>query len=555
MATVTRRVRQDLNVAERRKVRRSIWQVRLSVQLSVLAAVVLGLWALWNFTATPVEIVVDGVAETVHTHRRAVGALLADVGLLLGPEEAAENLKVGRPPSLTRLNGTNLPDGVVLASLGDYETQVGQRGGLWLSHSLDERIENGLRVTVERPRPFRITADGREIVISSWAGTLPDLLADAGIAFDRHDQVIINDAPGTWDEAISSGPVQLSEPLFGQGRAWDQIDREPLPIEINRSYLLTVDDGSIPYTIRTMAETVGEALRDAEITIYLGDHVQPSLGTPVSTGLRVRIQRSTPISLFADGRLHKTRSLSHTVGDALTEIGVGLSGLDEVLPSLDAPLYPDMQITILRVVEEIDLEEEFAPYETIFVGDPNLLIDTRHVSPGAEGITRRRYRIRFEDGQEVARTLEDVWVAQQPRQHVISYGQKIVPQTFVNEAGEEIVYWRKMRMRATSYSASTAGVPTSVPWYGITRTGDVMRKGVVAVDPKLIPLRSKVYVPGYGYGDALDTGNAIQSKRIDLGYDDHNLELWRKWVDVYLLWPPPPEHQIVWLVPNSPIEQ
>ena len=168
MATVTRRVRQDLNVAERRKVRRSIWQVRLSVQLSVLAAVVLGLWALWNFTATPVEIVVDGVAETVYTHRRAVGALLADVGLLLGPVGAAENLKVGRPPSLARLNGTNLPDGVFLASLGDNETQIGQRGGLWLSHSLDERIENGLRVTVERPRPFRITADGREIVISSW---------------------------------------------------------------------------------------------------------------------------------------------------------------------------------------------------------------------------------------------------------------------------------------------------------------------------------------------------------------------------------------------------
>ena len=463
---------------------------------------------------------VDGVAETVYTHRRAVGSLLADVGLLLGPEGAAENLQVGRPPSLTRLNGTNLPDGVFLASLGDNETQIGQRGGLWLSHSLDERIENGLRVTVERPRPFRITADGREIVISSWAGTLADLLADAGIAFHRHDQVIINDAPGAWDEAISAGPVQLSEPLFGQGRAWEQIDREPLQIEINRSFLLTVNDGSIPYTIRTMAETVGEALRDAEITIYLGDHVQPSLGTPVSTGLRVRILRSTPISLFADGRLHKTRSLSRTVGDALTEIGVGLSGLDEVLPSLDAPLYPDMQITILRVVEEIDLEEEFAPYETIFVGDPNLLIDTRDVSPGAEGITRRRYRIRFEDGQEVARTLEDVWVAQEPRQQVISYGQKIVPQTFVNEAGEEIVYWRKMRMRATSYSASTAGVPTSVPWYGITRTGDVMRKGVVAVDPKLIPLRSRVYVTGYGYGDALDTGTAIKSKRIDLGYDD-----------------------------------
>ena len=82
-----------------------------------------------------------------------------------------------------------------------------------------------------------------------------------------------------------------------------------------------------------------------------------------------------------------------------------------------------------------------------------------------------------------------------------------------------------------------------------------MRKGVVAVDPTLIPLRTRVYVPGYGFGDALDTGSAIKFKRIDLGYDDHNLQLWSKWVDVYLLWPPPPEHQIEWRVRNWPIEQ
>ena len=271
--------------------------------------------------------------------------------------------------------------------------------------------------------------------------------------------------------------------------------------------------------------------------------------------MRVLIQRSTPISLLADGRLYKTRTLSQNVGDALAEIGIGLTGLDEVSPSLDARVYPEMQISIVRVLEEIELEEEIAPFETVYVGDPDLLIDTRKVRPGAEGITRRRYRARYVDGQEVARTLEDVWVAQEPRDKVIVYGQNIVPQTFVTESGQEITYWRKIRMRATSYSTSTAGVSPNVPWYGITRTGDPMRKGVVAVDPTLIPLHSKLYVPGYGFGDALDTGGNIISRRIDLGYDDDNLELWSSWVDVYLLWPPPPQHQIVWRLPNWPIER
>ena len=79
-----------------------------------------------------------------------------------------------------------------------------------------------------------------------------------------------------------------------------------------------------------------------------------------------------------------------------------------------------------------------------------------------------------------------------------------------------------------------------------------MRHGGVAVDPAVVPLRSRVFVPDYGMGDALDTGGAIIARRIDLGYDDSNLVLWNRWVDVYLLWPPPPASQITWVLPNWP---
>jgi 3D (Asp-Asp-Asp) domain-containing protein len=118
--------------------------------------------------------------------------------------------------------------------------------------------------------------------------------------------------------------------------------------------------------------------------------------------------------------------------------------------------------------------------------------------------------------------------------------------------GREITYWRHIRMFASSYSASTAGVSPSESYYGLTRTGDRMRHGIVAVDPAIIPLHSQVYVSDYGFGDALDTGSAIRARRIDLGYDDSNLILWNRWVDVYLLWPPPPASQITWVLPNWP---
>ncbi len=515
----------------------------LQVQLSVLTITVLGSWWLWNLTAIPVVIEVDGVADTVYTHRRAVGALLSDVGLL--------------PATYSRLEESFQPDDTFVFGIKD---NGGAGEALRLSHSLDAKIdrsvsEDGLKVTIERPRPFRISADSRDVLLSSWAGTPADLLADAYIGFDPHDQVIVNGVPAAWDASMPARPTRLSAPRYDRGHAWARIERDPLPIQVYRSIPFTVDDGNLPFTIRTTAQTVGEALREAEITIYLGDDVQPSLGSPVSAGLLVIIQRSTPISLWVDGRWIKTRTRSQTVGDALTEMGIGLTGLDEVSPSLDTPVRENMEIRIVRVREEIKIEEDIIPLETVCKGDPDLLIDIQQVlSPGAEGITRRRYRVRYEDGQEVARTLEDTWVAQEPVKREIAYGQRIIRRTFVDEAGQEITYWRMIHMRATSYSAATAGVSPDEPWYGHTRTGDPMRKGVVAVDQKLIPLRSQVYVPGYGYGDALDTGTAIKNRRIDLGYDDDNLVLWRRWVDVYLLWPPPPAYQIEWQVPNLPVE-
>ena len=128
----------------------------------------------------------------------------------------------------------------------------------------------------------------------------------------------------------------------------------------------------------------------------------------------------------------------------------------------------------------------------------------------------------------------------------------VISNTFTAANGQQITYWRKIRMSASSYSAGTAGVSPDKPWYGRTYTGEPMRFGIVAVDPKIIPLRTGVFVPGYGKGEALDTGSAVISRRIDLGYDDDNLVLWSKWVDVYLLWPPPPDYQITWVIPNWP---
>jgi 3D (Asp-Asp-Asp) domain-containing protein len=211
-----------------------------------------------------------------------------------------------------------------------------------------------------------------------------------------------------------------------------------------------------------------------------------------------------------------------------------------------------MTIELTRVREDLEVEFEPIPFETVWVGDPEVEIDNiRLVQDGRIGLTKRRYRVVYEDDQEVARRLEDVWAAEAPITKTMAYGTKIVVRTLDTPEGP-VEYWRKMRVYTTSYTAASAGKPKTHPRYGYTRLGWWLTKGVVAVDPEVIPLRTKIYVPGYGIGRAGDTGGGVKGKFVDLGFDADNYESWHWWTDIYILTPVPPRNDIRWVLPNWP---
>ena len=89
-------------------------------------------------------------------------------------------------------------------------------------------------------------------------------------------------------------------------------------------------------------------------------------------------------------------------------------------------------------------------------------------------------------------------------------------------------------------------------WLLETRGLSKRFKGVVAVDPKLIRLGSRLYIPGYGLAVAGDTGGRIIGRRIDLGYEENDLTMWYDWVDVYVLTPAPPRNLINFQLPDPP---
>jgi len=84
---------------------------------------------------------------------------------------------------------------------------------------------------------------------------------------------------------------------------------------------------------------------------------------------------------------------------------------------------------------------------------------------------------------------------------------------------------------------ATAYLPTDGSAEGITAMGIPATYGIVAVDPDVIPLGSRVYIPGYGEALAADTGGAIYGYRIDLCMESYweAMDFGRRNVTVFVL--------------------
>lgn len=394
----------------------------------------------------------------------------------------------------------------------------------------------------------------------------PDTPADpaTSIAIDRAAEVTVitpDDVTTyrTQQETLGGflAEVGLAPPpgarLLADGEAVDMeaVADHPLPnhIAFDPYKRVIINDGDERWGLRTTALTVGEALVESGVALAALDSVTPSRETPLSADLEIVIERAAPYVVVADGQTVEVSSDATVVFDVLADNGIALGPLDYTRPAAEVTVSPGDTIEVVRVTERIDSETAPIPFETVFEPAPDLEIDTLvEVSPGSPGVLQIQTRVRLENGVEVSREPAGEVVAVAPVNRVLRYGTLIVMRTIDTPTGP-VEYWRKVNMRVTSYTATSAGKNPGEPGYGITASGVQAGTGVIAVDPTVIPFRSYVYVPGYGVAFAGDTGGGIKGRFIDLGYDEGEFQSWRGTVDVYYLGPPPPAEDIRWILP------
>lgn len=309
---------------------------------------------------------------------------------------------------------------------------------------------------------------------------------------------------------------------------------------------VVINDDGEQLTLKTMKNTVKETLKQSNINIYPDDYVNVSLDAELQR-MKVNeiiIKRAVPVKILSDGAEFRLMTYRDTVGEALAASPVkpeGLDRLDGVKP--EDRIEKEMYIRIIRVEEEIVTEKETIPYEII--KKENARLDEgkeKVVRKGEEGILEKQYKVVIEDGSETFRELIKEAVVLFPINTILEFGTVLNHKT---ARGDTIRYKKVLDMKATAYTASfkDTGKNPGDPGFGITRSGIRAKKGVIAVDPKVIPLGTRVYVevagsmPDYGFALAADTGGAIKNNKIDLYFDDQDfVDRWGvKKVKVYIL--------------------
>lgn len=124
--------------------------------------------------------------------------------------------------------------------------------------------------------------------------------------------------------------------------------------------------------------------------------------------------------------------------------------------------------------------------------------------PGSEGSVEKTYEVVTKDGKVVGKRLIDKKVT--PAKNEIFH---------MSRSGYPTSRGSWSRSRVITMTA-TAYLPTDGSSQGLTASGIKARFGVVAVDPRVIKLGTMVYVEGYGFAIAADTGGAIKGNKIDL---------------------------------------
>lgn len=291
------------------------------------------------------------------------------------------------------------------------------------------------------------------------------------------------------------------------------------------------------------AATVSDFLKEQDLDKKDVTVLNADIDSSLCDGQTVEIEITSDYTVLADGNAVKISAAVPTVGDVLSLAGISLGGLDFCEPDVTTPAIDDMVIDVHRVTVAEEIRETELAYSIETKKDPAVFAGHSLVlQAGQPGLQRDVYSVTYRDGEFYSEELISSQRVAEPVNEIVAVG----------NGESEVCVFAKDGSDENEFAASFNNVPRDMvcsqivtlratayhePPGSLTRSGTLSRVGAVAVDPEVIPLGTKLYVEGYGYCVAEDTGGLIKGNRIDI-YLDSEAEC-QDWgvrnVSVYIL--------------------
>lgn len=297
-----------------------------------------------------------------------------------------------------------------------------------------------------------------------------------------------------------------------------------MTIALKRSVPIKIKLDNRQVAFRTLAKTVGQALDAAgkqyDFKLKNSDEVNPDRDSLIKPGISIQVRFAVPLTIVADGVTHHIEMPPDKVKTILDRQRITVGANDLVTPSLNQIVAADTTIKVVRVTQQVVTEQSEVPYQLVNQpGDFPVGLPDRVISAGQMGVAEKTVKITYEDGVETGQETLSQSIVKPPVNEIVARG----AQTTVSRGGSIINFRRAILVRATAYSAPGGSTSLGVP----------VHHGVVAVDPSVISYHSSLWIDGYGWGTALDTGGAIVGNAIDVYFD--NVQDARNWGVKYVI--------------------
>lgn len=371
-------------------------------------------------------------------------------------------------------------------------------------------VFSGLMLVEAQSLSVNLTVDGEKQNVKTHADTVGELLEEEDITVGEHDE--LSHSP---DTALSDGMKEIT---------LDHAKQVTVTIDGNKKVFFTTED------------TIGTFLEAKDLAFSKHDDLSFDLEDPVKDGMELAIEKGFKITVNDGGEKEELWTTGGKIKDFLqdNDITYDKDSDDTIKPKLKKEINEDTTITITRIEKLPDkVIEEAIPYETEEQKDDTLKKGKEKVlEEGKEGKKEKTYKVIKKNGEQ-KRTLDDEEVITESENRVIAVGtkkpepepkpkKKSKPSKTNNAKPKDETKdnnsadkedGKVLYMEATAFTANCSGCS------GHTATGMDLNSNpnakVIAVDPGVIPLGSKVWVEGYGEATAADTGG-FSGNRIDV---------------------------------------